>query len=140
MPRGESEPLLPRHESESISKEQKLRRKLRTYQMLRAFTDGYMPSTEQTIANLQAVLASEALSNYTPDISNDGRKFIYDSRRWIRALIDILREKNSEDQLQDFLWRVCRHSPGPLGRRRTGGTDFKACAFSLSFVAIECEN
>ena len=103
MPQGESEPLLPRYE-ENASLNRRLQHKLHTYQIVRALSEGYMPSTEQIIINLRKLLASDLLSSCHQDIGSVGRQLIRDLRLWIQVFIDFLREKNGDDRLQDFLW------------------------------------
>ncbi|BDD63125.1 hypothetical protein MPDQ_007720 [Monascus purpureus] len=109
MPPDDTEPLLPTHE-DAPSQVRPLHRKLHSYLMLRALSDGYMPSTEQAIANLRALLASDALNSNVPDISRSGRQLLQDSRLWLQTFIDLLREKNSDDKLQEFLWRLSQQS------------------------------
>lgn len=107
MPPGETDPLLPRYEDESPP-QHRIRQKLRTYQKLYALADGFMPSTDQVVAHLRAVLASDVLSHRNKDIGAVGRQIILDCRHWLQALIDFLREKNGDDQLQQFLWYLAR--------------------------------
>lgn len=118
MPPGDTDPLLPLHEDRNTARDARLHRKLHTYHMIRALSDGYMPSTEQAIANLRALLASDVLSQHNQDISRVGRQLIQDSRLWIQNFIDLLRDKNSQDQLQDFLWRISQQSQGSLDTSR----------------------
>lgn len=107
MPRDETEPLLPRYEDDT-SRQRRLHQKLHTYQMLRALSEGYMPSTEQTIANLRTLLASDVLNLRNQDIGSVGRQLVGDARLWVQTFIEFLRTKNSDDQLQEFLWHVAR--------------------------------
>ena len=109
MPR-ESDPLLPRYEDrgEHPPLAQRLQHKLHSYQALRALSQGYMPSTDQIIVNLRRLLASDLLNARHPDIGTVGRQLISDLRRCIQALIDFLHEKNPDDRLQEFLWRLAR--------------------------------
>lgn len=107
MPRDETEPLLPRYEDDT-SRQRRLHQKLHTYQMLRALSEGYMPSTEQTIANLRTLLASDVLNLRNQDIGSVGRELVRDARLWIQSFIEFLHTKNSDDQLQEFLWHVSR--------------------------------
>lgn len=105
MPQGETEPLLPRYD-ENASQHRRLQSKLRTYQMVRALSQGYMPSNDQIIVNLRRLLASDLLNSRHEDIGPVCRQLIRDSRLWIQVLIDFLCEKNSDDQLQEFLWHL----------------------------------
>ncbi|PYH45829.1 uncharacterized protein BP01DRAFT_338992 [Aspergillus saccharolyticus JOP 1030-1] len=107
MPQGETEPLLPRYE-EDTTLQRRLHQKLHTYQMLRALSDGYMPSTEQVIVNLRTLLASDVLSTQTHDVGSVGRQIIRDCRLWIQVFIEFLKEKNEDDKLQEFLWHLAR--------------------------------
>lgn len=107
MPRDETEPLLPRYEDDTC-RQRRLHQKLHTYQMLRALSEGYMPSTEQTIVNLRTLLASDVLNLRNQDIGSAGRQLVRDARLWIATFIEFLREKNSNDQLQEFLWHLAR--------------------------------
>ncbi|KAL4938183.1 hypothetical protein BDV06DRAFT_60842 [Aspergillus oleicola] len=105
MSRAETEPLLPRYDDDT-SRQRRLHQKLHTYQMLRAFTEGYMPSTEQTIANLRTLLAFDILSPRNPDIGSVGRQLVRDCRLWIQLFIEFLQSKNGEDQLQELIWHL----------------------------------
>ncbi|KAJ5542949.1 hypothetical protein N7535_005372 [Penicillium sp. DV-2018c] len=104
---SETEPLLPRYEDDT-SRQRRLHQKLHSYQMIRAISEGYMPSTEQTIANLRTLLASDVLNLQNQDIGSVGRQLVRDSRVWIQVFIEFLQEKNDQDQLQEFLWHLAR--------------------------------
>ena len=102
--RGEdTEPLLPRYEDDT-ARQRALHEKLHSYQMLRALTKGYMPSNEQTIVNLRTLLASDLLNANTKDLSESGRLLIRNCRGWLKLFIELLRNKNNGDQIQDFIW------------------------------------
>lgn len=103
----ETEPLLPRYEDDT-SRQRRLHQKLHSYQMLRALSEGYMPSTEQTIVNLRSLLASDVLNLRNQDIGSVGRQLVRDARLWIETFIEFLHGKNNHDQLQEFLWRLSR--------------------------------
>ncbi|OOF92389.1 hypothetical protein ASPCADRAFT_152950 [Aspergillus carbonarius ITEM 5010] len=107
MPQGETEPLLPRYR-EDTTLQRRLHQKLHTYQMIRALSDGYMPSTDQTIINLRTLLASDILSPHTHDVGSVGRQIVRDCRLWIQLFIELLQEKNGDDKLQEFLWHLSR--------------------------------
>jgi hypothetical protein len=77
---------------------------MHTYQMLRAISKGFMPSTEQTIINLRTLLASDVLNPGTPGLSDSGRKLIKYSKQWLMEFIELLINKNDGDQIQDFIW------------------------------------
>jgi hypothetical protein len=72
--------------------------------MIRALSKGFMPSTEQTIINLRTLLASDVLNPETPGLSESGRKLMKYSKQWLQQFIDLLRNKNDGDQIQDFIW------------------------------------
>lgn len=74
--------------------------------MIRALSKGFMPSTEQTIVNLRTLLASDVLNPDAPDISPSGRQLMYYSKTWLQQFIELLRNKNDEDQIQDFIWFI----------------------------------
>ncbi|OJJ30990.1 hypothetical protein ASPWEDRAFT_674836 [Aspergillus wentii DTO 134E9] len=105
MPQGETEPLLPRYEHDTVL-QRRLHQKLHTYQMLRALSEGYMPSTDQVISNLRTLLASDVLNQRNQDYGTVSRQLVRDTRALIQASIDFLREKNSDDKLQEFLWHL----------------------------------
>ena len=72
--------------------------------MIRAISKGYMPSTEQVIANLRTVLATDLLNSQNPELSPAGKRLIRYTREWLKAFIEIVRRKNDQDQIQDFIW------------------------------------
>ncbi|KAF8859890.1 hypothetical protein BDZ45DRAFT_725024 [Acephala macrosclerotiorum] len=100
---GDREPLLPQYEDDT-SIQRVAHQKLHTYQMLRALSKGFMPSTEQTIVNLRTLLASDVLNPDEPGLSQSGRKLMYYSKTWLQQFIELLRNKNDGDQIQDFIW------------------------------------
>lgn len=104
---GETAPLLPRDEAET-DLQQRVKQKLHTYEMLRALKEGYMPSTEQAVANLRAALASGVLNPDMEDLSDAGRQVVRDCKLWLRTFIELLQEKNDRDQLQEFLWHLSK--------------------------------
>ena len=103
----DQEPLLPRYEDETYRQRQ-LHQKLHTYQMLRALSKGFMPSTEQTIINLRTLLASDILNANNKDLSESGRNLLRQSRTWLKLFIELLRNKNGEDQIQDLIWYLTK--------------------------------
>lgn len=103
----ETEPLLPRYEDDT-ARQRRLHQKLHSYQMVRALSEGYMPTTEQTISNLRTLLASDVLNLANKEIGSVGRQLVRDCRLWIQTFIEFLAAKNSHDQLQEFLWRLAR--------------------------------
>jgi hypothetical protein len=99
----ETQPLLPRYEDDT-ARQRALHQKLHTYQMLRALTQGYMPSNEQTIVNLRTLLASDVLNPNNKELTDSGRSLIRNCRTWLKLFIELLKNKNSQDEIQDFIW------------------------------------
>jgi Family of unknown function (DUF5923) len=99
----ERDPLLPIY-NDDTSRQRALHQKLHSYQMIKAIRDGYMPSTEQLIANLRSLLASDILNPADPNLSESGRKLTKYSKQWLQNFISLLGNKNREDEIQDFLW------------------------------------
>jgi hypothetical protein len=99
----DTEPLLPQYEDDT-SMQRRLHQKLHSYQMWRALSKGYMPSTEQVIVNLRTLLASDVLNADNPALSDSGRLLIKYTRQWITEFIELLRHKNDRDQIQEFIW------------------------------------
>ncbi len=97
------QPLLPQYEDDT-SLQRAAHQKMHSYQMLRALTKGYMPSTEQVIVNLRTLLASDFLNPETPGLSESGRKLMKFTKLWLTQFIELLRNKNDGDQIQDFVW------------------------------------
>lgn len=99
----DTEALLPQYDDDT-SLQRRLHPKLHTYQMLRALSKGYLPSTEQFIINLRTLLASDALNPDNPDLSDSGRLLVKYSKRWLAEFIELIRHKNENDLIQDFIW------------------------------------
>ncbi|KAI1771698.1 hypothetical protein F4818DRAFT_428757 [Hypoxylon cercidicola] len=99
----EREPLLPQYEQDTHL-QRELSRKLHSYQMLRALTKGYMPSTEQTTINLRTLLSSDILNPDNPELSDSGRRLVRLTKLWLQQFITLLQHKNGKDQLQDLIW------------------------------------
>ena len=104
---SETEPLLPRYEDETY-RQRELHKKLHTYQMIRALGKGFMPSTDQTIINLRTLLASDVLNPNNKDLSESGRQLLRQARTWLKLFIELLRNKNGEDQIQDLVWYLTK--------------------------------
>lgn len=77
---------------------------MHSYQMLRAMSQGFMPSTEQLTINLRTLLASDVLNPDNPELSDSGQRLLRLSKQWLLEFIELLRVKNSKDQIQDFIW------------------------------------
>ncbi|KAF7899593.1 hypothetical protein EAF00_003929 [Botryotinia globosa] len=99
----DTRPLLPQYEDDT-SLQRTVHQKLHTYQMLRALSKGFMPSTEQAIINLRTLLASDVLNPDNPELTDSGRRLIKFSKQWLTEFIELLRNKNDGDQIQDFIW------------------------------------
>lgn len=84
--------------------QRELHQKLHSYQMYRALSKGYMPSTEQIIINLRTFLSSDVLDTRNPDLSTSGRRLQIQTRKWLQQFMDLLQHKNSKDQMQDLIW------------------------------------
>ena len=104
---SDTEPLLPRYEQDTVL-QSRLHEKLHTYQMVRALTKGFMPSTEQTISNLRTLLASDILNPNNKDLSESGRQLVRNCRNWLKVFIELLRRKNDKDQIQDLVWSLTK--------------------------------
>lgn len=100
---GEREPLLPRY-NDDTALQTRLHEKLHSYQMLRAISKGYMPSNEQTIIHLRSLLSANVLNPDMPELSDSGRALVRNVKHALRQFIEGLQHKNSEDQIQDFIW------------------------------------
>ena len=99
----DTEALLPQYQDDTIL-QRTLHQKMHSYQMIRALSKGYMPSTEQLIVNLRTLLASDVLNPDNPDLSDSGRLLLKFSKQWLTHFIEMLRHKNDADQIQDFIW------------------------------------
>jgi len=104
---AEREPLLPQYRDDTVL-QRELHQKLHTYQMIRAITKGFMPSNEQTIVNLRTLLGSDLLNADNQDLSDSGRALVYFTKQWLTQFIALLQHKNSEDQIQDFIWYLSK--------------------------------
>ncbi|KAL1590588.1 hypothetical protein WHR41_00644 [Cladosporium halotolerans] len=100
---SDREPLLPQY-ADDTQLQRELHQKLHSYQQLRALTKGFMPSTEQVIINLRTLLASDILNPENPDLSDSGRLLVKYTKRWLQQFMDLVQNKNSEDQIQDVIW------------------------------------
>lgn len=101
------DPLLPRYRNDTVL-QRELHQKLHTYQMLRALSQGYMPSNEQAIVNLRTLLAADVLNPDNEGLSDSGRALVHYVKVWLRQFIDILHHKNGDDQIQDFVWYLTK--------------------------------
>lgn len=84
--------------------QRRLQEKLHSYQMIRAMAKGFMPSNEQLIINLRTLLSANILNPDTSQLSDSGRLLAKFTKQWLTQFIELLQHKNSEDQIQDFIW------------------------------------
>ncbi|KAG5925748.1 hypothetical protein E4U53_003232 [Claviceps sorghi] len=109
---SERQPLLPQY-NDATSRQARLHEKLHTYQMLRAMSQGFMPSNAQIVLHLRALLSADVLNpSECSHLSNSGRALIRTVRLWLTQFIDLLESKNSHDQIQDFIWYLHKSSFG----------------------------
>jgi hypothetical protein len=99
----DTEALLPQYDDDTAL-QRRLHQKMHSYQMLRAISMGFMPSTEQLIVNMRTLLASDVLNPDNPDLSDSGRRLLKLTKQWLMQFIELLRNKNDGDQIQDFIW------------------------------------
>lgn len=104
---GEREPLLPQY-GDDTARQARLHEKIHSYQMLRAMSQGYMPSNLQAIVHLRALLSADLLNPDTAGLSTAGRALVSSARLWLVQFIDLLEHKNPHDQVQDFIWHLAR--------------------------------
>ena len=103
----DTEALLPKY-ADDTSLQRTLHQKMHSYQMIRALSKGFMPSTEQLIVNLRTLLASNVLNPDNPDLSDSGRLLIKFSKQWLAHFIELIRHKNDNDEIQDFIWYLSK--------------------------------
>ncbi|XPS97437.1 hypothetical protein M3J09_006665 [Ascochyta lentis] len=103
----DQQPLLPQYRDDTTL-QRELHQKLHSYQMIRALGKGFMPSNEQVIINLRTLLAADILNPDNPELSDSGRLLVKFTKQWLHQFIDLLQHKNSEDQIQDFLWYLSK--------------------------------
>lgn len=103
----EHRPLLPQYRDDTTL-QREVHQKLHSYQMFRALSKGYMPSNEQVIINLRSLLSADILNPDNPDLSDSGRLLVKYSKQFIHDFIRLLQNKNSRDQIQDFIWYLSR--------------------------------
>ncbi|KHJ31604.1 putative bactericidal permeability-increasing protein [Erysiphe necator] len=99
----DQEPLLAQYDDETVLQKE-AHRKMHSYQMIRALFKGYLPSNEQIIINLRALLASDFLNPDTIGWGNSSQILIKDFKQWIMRFIQFLKNKNEEDQIQNLIY------------------------------------
>ena len=103
----DEEALLPLY-ADDTSMQKRLHQKMHSYQMFRAMGKGFMPSTEQLIVNLRTLLALDVLNPGNPDLSDSGRLLVKYTKQWLTQFMELLKNKNGEDQIQDFIWYLSK--------------------------------
>ncbi|KAL8688798.1 MAG: hypothetical protein Q9218_005376 [Villophora microphyllina] len=99
----DTEALLPQYQDDT-SMQRSVHQKMHSYQMYRAMSKGFMPSNEQLIVNLRTLLAADVLNPDNPDLSDSGRLLTKYTKQWLADFIEMLRNKNDNDAIQDFIW------------------------------------
>jgi len=69
---------------------------------------GFMPTNEQAIVHLRTLLSAQVLNPNGNNLSPSGRALVRSLRLWLTQLIALLQHKNSEDQIQDFIWYLAK--------------------------------
>ena len=103
----ERQPLLPQY-NDDTALQARLHEKIHSYQMLRAMSQGYMPSNDQVIVHLRSMLSAEALNPQSTELTASGRALINAIKLWLQQFIELLQRKNSGDQIQDFIWYLAK--------------------------------
>ena len=103
----DTEALIPQY-ADDTSLQGTLHQKMHSYQMIRALSKGFMPSTEQLIVNLRTLLASDILNPDNPDLSDSGRLLVKYSKQWLADFIELIRHRNDGDEIQDFMWYLSK--------------------------------
>lgn len=106
-PEGETQPLL-QQQTDDTALQQKLKEKLHGLEIIEALSKGYMPTTDQALLLLRALLLSDFLNPDNPTLSRTGRELAKDCRSSVRVLMEMLREKNGGDQLQEIIFHLSR--------------------------------
>lgn len=101
------DPLLPNYHDDTILQAE-LHKKLHSYQMIRAMSQGFMPSNEQAIINLRTLLAADMLNPDNEQLSDSGRALVHYTKVWLRQFMELLQHKNNSDQIQDFIWYLAK--------------------------------
>ncbi|RCI11021.1 hypothetical protein L249_5276 [Ophiocordyceps polyrhachis-furcata BCC 54312] len=87
-------------------KEADINRKLQLYGIFSAFQLGKVPSNDQIDVALNSALASKALSEPDPKLSDDGKLLIKDTRDVIQKAQHLILSKNEGNLIQDFIWQT----------------------------------
>ncbi|PFH58635.1 hypothetical protein XA68_13428 [Ophiocordyceps unilateralis] len=92
--------------TDSKQKEADINRKLQLYGIFSAFQLGKVPSNDQIDVALNSFLASKALSEPDPKLSDDGKLLVKDTREMIQKAQHLLLSKNEGNLVQDFIWQT----------------------------------
>jgi hypothetical protein len=93
-------------------KELDVNNKLQLYGIYSAFALGKTPSNKQIDVALNSFLASPALSEPSPKLSEEGRKLVADVRDVVEKAKVLILTKNEGNLLQDFIWQTQQISGG----------------------------
>jgi len=80
--------------------------KLRLFGIVNAFRNGKLPSNEQINKTLTSAVESELLSKPNPSLSEEGKVLVGDLRDVINHAKTLFLTKNSDELLQDFIYRT----------------------------------
>src|ERR1700730_15071886 len=109
---SDTQPLLPKSQPkpspQEITQKREIRAKLRTYEILLALSNGYFPTTKQFSGHLHWLLRSGILEPRNRRLSVRGRNTIRDLRAWIEAVAEEAENKNSGDEVQEFVWELTK--------------------------------
>lgn len=109
----ENTPLLPDvGPTSETSLQRNVHQKLHTYLILKALSQGYLPSTIQACAHLRQLLSADVLNPTNTALTPSGRKLVRDVRRLIQSIITLIETKNRNDEVQEFLWCTSRARAG----------------------------
>ena len=103
----DEEALIAQYDDDTVL-QRRVHQKMHSYQMIRALTAGYLPSTEQIAINLRTILASDVLNPENPELSESGRRLLKYTKQWLKDFIELLLHKNSKDEIQDFIWYLSK--------------------------------
>jgi Family of unknown function (DUF5923) len=92
--------------NQELLNRKELRAKLRTYEILVALRNGYMPTTTQFTGNLRWLLDSGILESRNRKLRVKGRDTIRDLRAWIEAIAEEAQNKNSGNEIQEFIYEL----------------------------------
>lgn len=85
---------------------------------LAALQEGAVPTNKQTTAFLARILSSIPTTN---ELSPGGRGLVTDFRALVESLDRIVKERNGDEELQDFLWKT----RGAAGQLKKDGLKFR---------------